>query len=121
MKIRCFEDILSWQKAQDLAIRIYQLFAGLRDYDFANQIRSAAVSISNNISEGFERSTDADFARMLYIAKGSSGEVRSMIYLASRLDYISENQKTELLQSANEISRLITALIKSIGSKGRGI
>ena len=120
MKITCFEDILSWQKTQDLAIRIYEIFAGLKDYDFGNQIRSAVVSVSNNIAEGFERSSDADFVRMLYIAKGSAGEVRSMIYLAFRLNYISQKQKPELLLVCNEISRLITALIKSISSKGRG-
>jgi len=121
MKITRFEDIVSWHKAQDLAIRIYEVFNNLKDYEFANQIRRAVISISNNISEGFERSSDADFVRMLYIAKGSAAEVRSMVYLGYRLHYMNEEIKTELLQSTTEINRLITALIKSIGSRGRGL
>src|SRR4051812_17785290 len=120
MTIRRFEDIVSWQKSQDLAVRVYGLFASCRDFEFGNQIRGAAVSISNNISEGFERSSDADFVRMLYIAKGSAGEVRSMSYLAFRLNFVDDVAKQELLSACNDISRLITALIKSISNKGRG-
>ena len=68
MKFTCFEDILAWQKAQDLAVTIYQLFFPLKDYKFKDQICDAVVSISNNIAEGFERSTDADFTRFLVYA-----------------------------------------------------
>jgi len=117
MTIKSFEEILSWQRGRDLAVRIYATFAGLRDFEFGNQIRRAVVSISNNISEGFERGSDPDFVRMLYIAKGSAGEVRSMVYLAHRLAYIDDEQKLDLLQRCNEISKLIAALIKSIHNR----
>ena len=88
--------------------------------DFRNQIKSAVVSIFNNISEGFERSSDADFVRMLYIAKGSAGEVRSMLHLAIRLEFITPEKQAQLIDACNEISRLITGLIKSISNKNRG-
>ena len=121
MKILKFEDLIAWQKSQDLAVVIYSEFKKLNDFDFRSQIRRAAVSISNNIAEGFDRRSKVDFARFLLIALASCSEVRSMLYLAYRLRYISDNEQKELLNSTNEISRLITALIKSLGSKGRGI
>lgn len=84
MAIQKFEDIIAWQKAQDLAIEIYYEFSNLRDYGFKDQICRAVVSISNNIAEGFDRSSDADFSRFLYISIGSCSEVKSMLYLAVR-------------------------------------
>jgi four helix bundle protein len=82
MKIQKFEDIIAWQKAQNLAVVLYKTFVNLKDYGFKDQMTRAAISISNNIAEGFDRSTDADFSRFLYVAIGSSSEVRSMLYLA---------------------------------------
>lgn len=69
--IQRFEDILVWQKAQDLTVELYQLFGSSRDFAFRDQICRAAVSISNNIAEGFERDTTKDFVRFLYMARGS--------------------------------------------------
>lgn len=66
MTITKFEDIIAWQKGQDLAILIYETFSGLQDFGFKNQICRAAISITNNIAEGFDRSSDADFSRFLY-------------------------------------------------------
>lgn len=88
MTITKFEDIIAWQKSQDLAVKIYETFYGINDFGFKNQICRAVVSISNNIAEGFDRSSDADFSRFLYIAIASCSEVKSMIYLANRLNYI---------------------------------
>lgn len=76
---RQFENLIAWQKAQDLAVLIYDAFRDGHDFDFNRQIKRAVVSISNNISEGSERTTDPDFKRFLATARGSAGEVRSMI------------------------------------------
>jgi len=65
MAIQRFEDIIAWQKAQDLAVEIYNVFQTSRDFGFRDQICRAVVSISNNIAEGFDRSFDADFKRFL--------------------------------------------------------
>ena len=81
-KITRFEEILAWQKAQYLAVEIYGLFGSNRDFGFRDQICRATVSISNNIAEGFERETTKELIRFLYIARGSSAEVRSMLYLS---------------------------------------
>lgn len=117
MAIEKFEDIIAWQKAQDMAVEIYTLFKHTRDYSFKDQICRAAVSISNNIAEGFNRSSDADFSRFLYISLGSCSEVKSMLYLASRLGYITDEEKLYLIEKANETSRILRGLIKSLSAK----
>ncbi len=114
MKIQKFEDIIAWQKAQDLTVELYGIFQNSKDFGFKDQILRAAVSISNNIAEGFDRGTDPQFVRFLYIAIGSSSEVRSMLYLAMRLNYINQIQRDDLLAKSNEISRIIRGLIKSL-------
>jgi four helix bundle protein len=117
MKIKRFEEIIAWQKSQDLAVELYSLFTQLKDYGFKDQICRAAVSISNNIVEGFDRSSDAEFRRFLFISLASCSEVKSMLYLAERLKYINVKQRDELINKASEISRIVTGLIKSVSVK----
>ena len=114
MKVVKFEDLIAWQKAQDFAVEIYSCFGESKDWDFRNQICRAAVSISNNIAEGFDRSSNADFVRFLFNALGSASEVKSMIYLAKRLKYIDSEVEEKLLSRNIEISKIISGLIKSL-------
>lgn len=114
-KFGSFEEINSWQKARVLNKRIYLITESesfRRDFDLARQIRRCSVSISSNIAEGFERNTDKEFIHFLYIAKGSAGEVRSQLYLALDLNYISQEVFDELLSEITEISRLLSGFIK---------
>lgn len=92
MKINQFEDIIAWQKSKELSLNIYQQFRDNRDYGFKDQIQRSAVSIMNNIAEGFERRGDKEFKHFLFIAKGSCGELRSMLYLALELKYVNNQQ-----------------------------
>jgi four helix bundle protein len=114
MKIEFFENIIAWQKAQDLAVEIYSYFNSIKDYGFKDQICRAAVSVSNNIAEGFDRNTDADFSRFLYIAAASCSEVRSMLYLAERLKYIDVKSRDILINKCLEVSKIIKGFIKSL-------
>lgn len=114
MKIKKFEDIIAWQKAQDLAFDVYSAVKELKDCGFRDQICRAVISISNNIAEGFDRSSDADFKRFLYMALGSSSELRSMLYLAKKFNYISEEQFKSLFLKTDEVSKIIRGLIKSL-------
>jgi four helix bundle protein len=84
-----FEEIIVWQKARTLSNDVYRAFFNCKDYSFCDQIKRAAVSVMNNIAEGSERASDKEFKQFLYIAKGSCGEVRSMLVLAQDLGYIS--------------------------------
>ena len=74
MKINKFEEIISWQKSKELTLKIYKLFKDTNDFGFKNQIQRSAVSIMNNIAEGFERKSNDEFKYFLFVAKGSSAE-----------------------------------------------
>lgn len=113
VKIEQFEDIIAWQKSQELALMLYKLLRNCRDADFRSQIQRAAVSVSNNIAEGYERRGDRELRKFLYISKGSCGEVRSMLYLALKLDYISNAEFNKLNDLATEISKALSGFIKA--------
>ena len=94
MKVKSFEDMQVWQDARVFVKLIYELTASdvfKKDYGLKDQIQRAAVSIMNNISEGFERDNNKEFMNFLGYAKGSAGEVRSMLYVALDLKYISKD------------------------------
>ena len=101
MRYTRFEELPVWKAAIEFALKIFEftektenLFRGLGDTK--NQLERAALSISNNIAEGFERGTTAELIYFLYIAKGSAGESRSMLCLCEGLarfdDFKSEIQ-----------------------------
>ena len=119
MKILKFEDIIAWQKGQDLAFEIYHSFEHLRDYGFKDQIQRAAVSVSNNIAEGFDRNSNKEFIRFLYISISSCSEVKSMLYLSHRLNYLNTEQSKQLILKSEEVSRIIRGLIKAIYAKSK--
>lgn len=83
--------------------------AGHRDIGFRTQMQRASISVMNNIAEGFERSTRKDFAHFLDLAKGSCGEVRSMLYVAEDLNYLTSDNALMLRERAETLSRGIAA------------
>ena len=114
MKIEKFEDILAWQKGKILAIQVYRCFKLSKDFSFRDQIQRATMSISNNIAEGYERQSNKEFSKFLFIAKGSCAEVRSMLYIALELKYISNEDFDTLYKSSLEISKMISGFIKTL-------
>lgn len=111
--VRRFEDLIAWQKARKLVVAIYRVsrrgdFG--RDLGLSGQIQRAAVSIPSNIAEGFERGTRAEFHHSLSTAKGSCAELRTQLYLASDLEYLTDGEFTPLLAQAEEVSRIIGGL-----------
>ena len=110
-----FEDIKAWQLAREIVRNIYRMTQKpdfLKDYGLRDQIRRAAVSIMSNIAEGFERRTDKELVQFLSIAKGSSAEVRSQLYTAMDLDYISEKDFESLKQDCELASKQIASFMK---------
>lgn len=114
MKIEKFEDIIAWQKAKELSLAVYLSFKSNNDYAFRDQIQRASISIMNNIAEGFERKGDKEFKYFLYISKGSCGEVRSMLYIAKELKYISEKEFEKFYQLSVDISKILSGFIKTL-------
>jgi len=114
MRINRFEDVVSWQKAKLLSVLIYKNFSACKDYSFRDQIQRAAVSIMNNIAEGFERGGDKELKYFLFVAKGSCGEVRSMLILAKELELLSVESYQEAYILAEDISKLLSGFIKKL-------
>ena len=121
-----FEDLWDWQKGIALVKEVYMLTgeAGAplnRDFGLRDQLQRAAVSIPTNIAEGFERETSKEYVRFLYVAKGSAGEVRSLLRVALDIGYIDPTRYAQLREQVMEISRLIANHIKAIhGEMERG-
>ena len=116
-KVQRFEDLIAWQKARVLTKAIYAVtkqskFA--RDFGLSNQIQRAAVSVMSNIAEGFERGGRAEFHQFLGIAKASCAEIRSQLYIAFDIAYITEEEFTTLKAQAEEVSRIIGSLKTSV-------
>lgn len=114
MKASTFEHIIAWQKAETLTLDVYKVVKNNRDYSFRDQIQRASVSIMNNIAEGFERRSNKEFKQYLYIAKGSCGEVRSMIALAGKLNYFTNEQTGKLYNQATGVSKILSGFIKKL-------
>ncbi len=114
MRIGKFEDIIAWQKGKEITLDIYSVFKNCRDYSFRDQIQRASVSVMNNIAEGFERQSNKELRQFLYIAKGSCGEIRSMLYLALDLGYVSKNKYDKLCEQTTQISKILAGFIKTL-------
>jgi four helix bundle protein len=122
-KIERFEDIEAWQDARLLVRDIYGVTAEgrfSRDFGLRDQIRRAAISTMSNIAEGFERGSDKDFTRFLYMAKASAGEVRSQLYVAIDLGYLEQQRAGEIIDLVQAVSRRISGFIRYFKSSDRG-
>ena len=113
--IKRFEDLPVWKDAVELAAEIYQFSDNGRlskDYGTKDQIRRASLSISNNISEGFEYDNNREFIKYLRYAKGSAGEVRSMINVLFKIKYIDRESYKHYYNKVTALSKQIRWFIK---------
>jgi four helix bundle protein len=116
-KVEKFEDLKVWQEALSLAIQVYKTFASCKDFALRDQMCRASVSVSSNIAEGFERHSNKDFIRFLRIAKGSSGELRTQVYIALGVGLITDEKEKELISNSHMISAMLQNLIKTRETK----
>lgn len=107
MKYKRFEDLPVWNDAIELAVQVYALTSKAEfksHWSLKDQLERAAVSVSNNIAEGFERGTNNELLAFLYIARGSAGEVRSMLCLLQRIPAFQQlTNKIQALKHKAEI------------------
>jgi four helix bundle protein len=116
-KIESFEDLLVWQKGMEIVKQVYIISKEgelCRDFALRDQLRRAAISIPTNIAEGFERSSRKEYINFLNFAKGSTGEVRSLLNVAAELGYLEPSQHMILRQAILELSRFLANQIKSL-------
>ena len=120
-KIERFEEIKAWQMAKELVAVVYRMSGNGefgKDFGLRDQIRRASVSVMSNIAEGFERGSDKDFQRFLYMAKGSSGEVRSQLFVALELGYLTAEEFADLRTMAKGVSKAISGFISYLTTEG---
>ncbi len=119
MKYERFEQLPVWQAGVTLAERTFKLTAD-RAFNYQGDLRSqlqrATLSVSNNVAEGFERGTTQELLTFLYIARGSAGEVRSMLCVLDRLDHFAhlKSEISDLRSLAESISRQLRAWADSL-------
>ena len=123
-RVEQFEDLVAWQKARELTKQIYSLtnqgpFS--KDFGLRDQIRRASVSIMSNLAEGFGRGGRSEFHQFVVIAKGSCAEVRSQLYVALDVGYITQEQFDQISALATEVSRIVGGLRSSLQRQKEGL
>lgn len=109
-KIETFEDLDIWKKAMNLYVEVYKVCEQSQlknDFSAKDQLKRAALSVSNNIAEGFEYENNLQFIRFLRYAKGSAGEIRSMIHAFHQTGQIDTQTHDSILDSVLMISKSI--------------
>ncbi len=109
-----FEEPEIWQEARRLYRGLYGSLRGCQDYSFRDQMQRAALSVMNNIAEGFERKTKKDFAHFLDLAKGSAGEVRSMAVAAEDVAILGAAEASQLRTDYEALARRIASFQKHL-------
>ncbi|RPJ27029.1 MAG: four helix bundle protein [Chloroflexi bacterium] len=115
-----FEDLEVWQRAKELTSLIYSLSSSgtfARDFGLRDQMRRASISVMSNIAEGFESQTQALFIRFLGIAKGSAGELRAQLYIASEQGYITCEEFNSAFSLAELCSKQLARFIQYLESQ----
>jgi four helix bundle protein len=118
--IQTFQESEAWKKARKLTCLVYDAsskgkFAS--DFGLRDQIRRGSVSIMSNIAEGFERGGKREFKRFLTYSLGSAGEVKSLLYVALDVGYLSDDGFKALFNLASEISRIVVRFRQSLTSE----
>ncbi|MGD0784827.1 MAG: four helix bundle protein [Sedimentisphaerales bacterium] len=116
-KIERYQDLKIWQRSIKLVGQIYKItkvFPNDERFGLISQIRRSAISIPSNIAEGFGRWGNKEYRHFLYISLGSCAELTTQLVISFNLGYISENEKNELVDETDQISKMTTGLIKKI-------
>lgn len=111
--MKTFEDLEVYKKAFDFSVQIFKLTSHNKiNKNIASQLERAALSISNNIAEGFELQSNKQLIRFLYISKGSCGESRNILAVAHKLHQVSDETYDRLRKKAVDISKQLSNFIK---------
>ena len=112
-----FEDLDVWKRSAALCAEIYKELSDLKDFGYRDQITRSSLSISSNVAEGFERQGKKEFINFLNYAKGSTGELRSQVYIGMKIGYVPTDKGKAWINETNQISSMLYGLMKSIRDK----
>lgn len=120
MKYNSFEDMVVWQKALDLSVKIFKLTEKLprkEDYGLTSQIRRAALSVPGNIAEGFGRKHTKDKLNFYYDSRGSLAETKNHLIYGKKVDYFTQTECGDLMKLSDDIWKELNMLISSLHKK----
>lgn len=120
MAIESYRDLIVWQKAMDLVIKIYRLTDYLptdERFGLVSQMRRAAVSVPSNIAEGHRRNTRKDYAKFISYAFGSGSELETQLEIVDRLGYIPGPSVGEALDLLTEVMKMLNVLVNKLDSQ----
>ena len=121
MKIQRFEDLECWQQARKLVNMIYETIKlstpFQKDFRLVNQITGAAISVMNNIVEGWAAQSNAEFIRFLTYSKRSCAETQNYAYVALDQEYITEDKFNEIYNQALKEIKIIDGLLRYLRSQ----
>ena len=112
-----FQDLEIWKRAADLSLELFRYADALdkkKFYRFAEQLRAATLSITNNIAEGSGSASDLDFRNFLNISRRSVFEVANMLILFGRHSLLAPEETAPILSELGEQSRMILAFMRHL-------
>ena len=112
-----FEELEIWKEGMEVCREIYLLMKDCKDYGLKDQMQRASVSIPSNIAEGYERNSLKENQHFMYIAKGSCGELRTQLYLATFLQYIDSEKGKILINRVAKLSIMIYGYIQYLNKQ----
>lgn len=118
MPLHHFEDLEVWKRSSRLAVSVLELIEPLKLFALRDQMARSCISVPSNIAEGAERESDREFKRFLAIAKGSTGELRTQLYIGIRAGCLTAESANPLIEETRQIASMIEGLRKRLGGGG---
>ena len=112
MAYQSFEELEVWKRGCALAVFVHGSFMNTREYAMRDQMVRSSISVPSNIAEGYERSAK-DFCRFLAIALGSCAELRTQAYIARKIEAITAEQMSHIVDESKQLSRMLRSLSNS--------
>ena len=113
-----FEELKVWQKAVIFAENVIKIIDEIetprKHFRLIEQLESASTSVAMNIAEGKGRQTTKEFIQYLFIARGSLFETVTLLIIINRLNWLAEYKLLKLKSLAEEITKMLNSLIKSM-------
>lgn len=117
MAYQSFEELEVWQRGRRLAVDVFKTFEKCTSFTMKDQIQRSSLSIPCNIAEGHECDSPNEFVRFLNIAQGSSGELRTQLYISRKLEFLAKTDFDRLVGESREISAMVRGLNNKVSKR----
>jgi four helix bundle protein len=114
MKIEKFEDLIAWQKAKELTLKLYDACKNCKEYGLKDVLIKTNITIMNRIAEGFENRSNKAIKEAFIDAKWGTSQMRSMLYLLLELGCITQEEFKSFYDMTRHVTKMLMAFVKSI-------